>query len=160
MPAAAGLLGAPARADAAGDGCAFRRAGRRGSVALGILALAAHLLRRRLMEEEALPFPTGTPPRSPSPRCMPPEPQENQGRGVWLAVAGVVATGSRCYGTSSSAQMVAVPGSVGGVPAASLAGVAWSPMLVAVGMMWRGCTWAEHAVGGAGGMGAWTVSWS
>ncbi|WP_342378726.1 OPT/YSL family transporter [Myxococcus stipitatus] len=164
MPAAAGLLGPlPALMllgmDVPGVAVAAW------SVALGILGvLAAHLLRRRLMEEEALPFPTGIATAELITAMHASEPQENQGRGVWLAVAGVVATGVTVLRDilQRLPGMVAVPGSVGGVPAASLAwGVAWSPMLVAVGMMaglHLGLSMLLGALVAWGGLSPWLVS--
>ncbi|AGC42303.1 OPT family oligopeptide transporter [Myxococcus stipitatus DSM 14675] len=164
MPAAAGLLGPlPALMllgmDVPGVAVAAW------SVALGILGvLAAHLLRRRLMEEEALPFPTGIATAELITAMHASEPRANKGRGVWLVVAGVVATGVTVLRDilQRLPGMVAVPGSVGGVPAASLAwGVAWSPMLVAVGMMaglHLGLSMLLGALVAWGGLSPWLVS--
>ncbi|MBZ4415415.1 OPT/YSL family transporter [Myxococcus sp. RHSTA-1-4] len=139
MPAAAGLLGAlPALAmlgvSVPGWGVAAW------SVALGALGvLAAYLLRRRLVAEEALPFPTGiataeliTAMHAPS------QPERRTGRGWLLAgVSGVsVAVTALRDGFKWLPGMTALPGTLGGVPAATLTwGIGWSPMLLAIGMM-------------------------
>lgn len=141
MPAAAGLLGAmPALGllgvSVPGWGVVAW------SVALGTLGvLAAHVLRRRLVAEEALPFPTGaataeliTAMHAPAQ----PEQQQRAGRGWMLAaVAGVsVAVTALRDAFKVLPGMTALPGSLGGVPAASLTwGIGWSPMLLAIGMM-------------------------
>ncbi|NTX06222.1 MULTISPECIES: OPT family oligopeptide transporter [Myxococcus] len=138
MPAAAGLLGPlPALMllglDVPGVGVAVW------SVALGVLGvLAAHLLRRRLMEEEALAFPTGITTAELITAMHASAPEENRGRGVWLAVAAGVSAAITAVRDvlQKLPGMVAAPGSVGGVSTASLTwGLAWSPMLLAVGMM-------------------------
>ncbi|WP_338870696.1 OPT family oligopeptide transporter [Myxococcus stipitatus] len=164
MPAAAGLLGPLPALMLLGmkmPGVAVAA----WSVALGVLGvLAAHLLRRRLMEEEALPFPTGIATAELISAMHASAPQENRGRGVWLAGAGAVSAAITVLRDilQRLPGMVAMPGSVGGVPAASLVwGVAWSPMLMAVGMMagpHLGLSMLLGAGAAWGGLSPWLVS--
>ncbi|WP_141620662.1 OPT family oligopeptide transporter [Myxococcus sp. AB036A] len=139
MPAAAGLLGAlPALTllgtSVPGWGVAVW------SVALGVLGvLAAHLLRRRLVAQEALPFPTGiataeliTAMHASTGDTV------RAGRGRLLAGAGVAAVAVTAARDAFKwlPGMTALPGTLAGLPAASLTwGVGWSPMLLAIGMM-------------------------
>lgn len=142
MPAAAGLLGAlPALSllglDVPGWGVVAW------SVALGALGvLAAHLLRRRLVVEEALPFPTGIATSELITAMHAPAKPEAQARGGprrWplAAVAGVsVAVTALRDAFKVLPGMTALPGALGGVPLANLTwGIGWSPMLLAIGMM-------------------------
>jgi putative OPT family oligopeptide transporter len=140
MPAAAGLLGAlPALSllglSVPGWGVVAW------SVALGALGvLAAHVLRRRLVEEEALPFPTGAATAELiTAMHAPTQPEVRTGHRGWVlaAVAGVsVAITALRDAFKVLPGMTAMPGSLGGVPAASLTwGIGWSPMLLAIGMM-------------------------
>ncbi|WP_426757006.1 OPT/YSL family transporter [Myxococcus sp. Y35] len=139
MPAAAGLLGAlPALtllgAAVPGWGVAVW------SVALGVLGvLAAHLLRRRLVVQEALPFPTGIATAELITAMHASSGAEvRAGRGRLLAGAGAVAVAITAARDALKwlPGMTALPGTLGGVPAASLTwGVGWSPMLLAIGMM-------------------------
>ncbi|WP_164008364.1 OPT/YSL family transporter [Pyxidicoccus trucidator] len=138
MPAAAGLLGAlPALTllgiSVPGWGVAAW------SVALGALGvLAAYLLRKRLVAEEALPFPTGIATAELITAMHAQPEQQRTGRG-WLVAgaAGVsVAITALRDGFKWLPGMTALPGSLGGVPVASLTwGIGWSPMLLAIGMM-------------------------
>ncbi|MBJ6761454.1 OPT/YSL family transporter [Myxococcaceae bacterium JPH2] len=141
MPAAVGLLGAvPAMmmvgVSVSGWGVAAW------GVALGALGvLAAALLRRRLVVEEALPFPTGTATAeliSTLHATRPPGATQRSGRGRTLAGAGAVAmaiTWLRDARGLLPSQWVP-PGSLGGVPLSTLGwGVGISPMLLAVGML-------------------------
>ncbi|NVJ02371.1 OPT/YSL family transporter [Myxococcus sp. AM009] len=139
MPAAAGLLGALPALTLLGTsvpvwGVAVW------SVALGVLGvLAAHLLRRRLVAQEALPFPTGiataeliTAMHASTGDTV------RAGRGRLLAGAGAVAVAVTAARDSLKwlPGMTALPGTLAGLPAASLTwGVGWSPMLLAIGMM-------------------------
>jgi uncharacterized oligopeptide transporter (OPT) family protein len=166
MPAAAGLLGAlPALAmlgiSVPGWGVAAW------SVALGALGvLAAYLLRRRLVAEEALPFPTGIATAElitlmHAPSRAEAEAERSAGRGwrvAGAAGAGVVVTALR-DGFMWLPGMTALPGALGGVSAASLTwGVAWSPMLLAIGMMTGlrlGLSMLAGAVVGWGVLGGW-----
>ncbi|AEI62733.1 OPT family oligopeptide transporter [Corallococcus macrosporus] len=139
MPAAAGLLGALPALTMLGTsvpawGVAVW------SVALGALGvLAAHLLRRRLVAQEALPFPTGiataeliTAMHASTADTV------RAGRGRLLAGAGAVAVAITAARDALKwlPGMTAMPGTLAGLPAASLTwGVGWSPMLLAIGMM-------------------------
>ncbi|MCP3103756.1 OPT/YSL family transporter, partial [Myxococcus sp. K15C18031901] len=138
MPAAAGLLGAmPALTllgmQVPGVGVAAW------SVALGVLGvLAAHLLRRRLLLDEALAFPTGITTAELITTMHAAGDEARTGRGFWLAGAGGVSAGLTLLRDvlKRLPGLAEAPGALGGVSAASLTwGVAWSPMLVAVGMM-------------------------
>ena len=139
MPAAAGLFGAlPALAmlgiTVPGWGVAAW------SVALGTLGvLAAYLLRKRLVVEEALAFPTGLATAELiTAMHAPARPEQRTGRGWRVAgAAGVsVAITALKDGFKWLPGMTALPGTLGGVPAASLTwGIGWSPMLLAIGMM-------------------------
>jgi len=139
MPAAAGLLGAlPALAllgtAVPGWGVAVW------SVALGVLGvLAAHLLRRRLVAQEALPFPTGIATAELITAMHASRGEEvRAGRGRLLAGAGVAAVAVTAARDALKwlPGMTALPGTLGGVSAASLTwGIGWSPMLLAIGMM-------------------------
>ncbi|MCE9672230.1 OPT/YSL family transporter [Myxococcus stipitatus] len=138
MPAAAGLLGAlPALTllgmQVPGVGVAVW------SVALGGLGvLAAHLLRRRLLVDEALAFPTGITTAELITTLHAAGAEERSGRGWWLSGAALVSAGLTLLRDvlRKLPGLVEAPGALGGVSAASLTwGVAWSPMLVAVGMM-------------------------
>ncbi|SET02708.1 oligopeptide transporter, OPT superfamily [Myxococcus fulvus] len=164
MPAAAGLLGPlPALMllglDVPGVAVAAW------SVALGVLGvLAAHLLRRRLMEEERLAFPTGIATAELITAMHASAPEENRGRGWWLAAAAALSTGFTVLRDAFQKVpgMVAAPGTVGGASAASLTwGLAWSPMLVAVGMMaglHLGLSMLLGALVGWGVLSPWLVS--
>ncbi len=139
MPAAAGLLGAlPALAllgtAVPGWGVAVW------SVALGVLGvLAAHLLRRRLVDQEALPFPTGIATAELITAMHASRGEEvRAGRGRLLAGAGAAAVAVTAARDALKwlPGMTALPGTLGGVAAASLTwGIGWSPMLLAIGMM-------------------------
>ncbi|HZI08770.1 MAG TPA: OPT family oligopeptide transporter [Myxococcus sp.] len=134
MPAAAGLLGAlPALTllgvSVPGWGVAAW------SVALGALGvLAAYLLRRRLVVQEALPFPTGIATAELIQTMHAPAgAQARGGRGWWLAGAAgasVVVTALR-DAFKVLPGMTALPGAAGALGW----GVGWSPMLLAIGMM-------------------------
>ncbi|GHG98099.1 OPT/YSL family transporter [Comamonas sp. JC664] len=139
MPAAAGLLGALPALTLLGTsvpawGVAVW------SVALGVLGvLAAHLLRRRLVAQEALPFPTGIATAELITAMHASTGTEARaGRGWLLAGAGAAAVAVTAVRDAFKwlPGMTALPGTLGGVPAASLTwGVGWSPMLLAIGMM-------------------------
>ncbi|RKH29622.1 OPT family oligopeptide transporter [Corallococcus praedator] len=142
MPAAAGLLGAlPALAllGVAVPGWGIAAWG----LVLGTVGvLVAGLLRRRLLEQEALPFPTGIATAeliSTLHAATPTEaPGASVGRGRTLVGAGVVAMVVTWMRDSRGwlPGMVGLPGRVGGAPLESLTwGVGVSPMLLAVGMM-------------------------
>jgi len=140
MPAAAGLLGAlPALAMLGifvpGWGVAVW------SVALGTLGvLAAHLLRRRLVTEEALPFPTGIATAELITAMHAPTQPEQPRTGRGWRVAGAAGVSGAVTALRDAFQwlpgMMALPGTLGGVPVAHLTwGIGWSPMLLAIGMM-------------------------
>ncbi|RKH46564.1 OPT/YSL family transporter [Corallococcus sicarius] len=142
MPAAAGLLGAlPALAllgvSVPGWGIAAW------GLVLGTMGvLVAGLLRRRLLEQEALPFPTGIATAeliSTLHAATPTEARDTPaGRGRTMVGVGLLAMGVTWLRDARAAlpAMVGLPGSVGGAPLASLTwGVGVSPMLLAVGMM-------------------------
>ncbi|WP_404365534.1 OPT/YSL family transporter [Corallococcus coralloides] len=142
MPASAGLLGAlPALAflgmSVPGWGIAAW------GVVLGVLGvLVAGLLRRRLLEQEALPFPTGIATAELISTLHAASPSEARdtpaGRGRTLVGAGLVAMALTWMRDARGwlPGMVALPGRVGGVGLDALTwGVGMSPMLLAVGMM-------------------------
>ncbi|QSQ20332.1 OPT/YSL family transporter [Pyxidicoccus parkwayensis] len=140
MPAAAGLLGAlPALSllglEVPGWGVVAW------SVALGTLGvLAAHVLRRRLVVEEALPFPTGIATAELiTAMHASAQPEVFSGRRRWpLAVVASLSVTVTALRDAFKVLpgMTALPGSLGGVPAANLTwGIGWSPMLLAIGMM-------------------------
>ncbi|RKH06402.1 OPT family oligopeptide transporter [Corallococcus sp. CA053C] len=142
MPAAAGLLGAlPALAllGVAVPGWGIAAWG----LVLGTVGvLVAGLLRRRLLEQEALPFPTGIATAeliSTLHAATPTEARDTPaGRGRTLVGAGLLAMGVTWLRDARGAlpAMVGLPGSVGGTALSSLTwGVGVSPMLLAVGMM-------------------------
>ncbi|RKH62910.1 OPT family oligopeptide transporter [Corallococcus interemptor] len=109
--------------------------------AVGVLV--ASLLRRRLVEQEALPFPTGIATAeliSTLHAATPPDEARDTraGRGRTLVVSGVVAMAITWMRDARAwlPGMVALPGRVGGVPLESVMwGVGLSPMLLSVGMM-------------------------
>ncbi|WP_223642163.1 OPT family oligopeptide transporter [Corallococcus sp. EGB] len=142
MPASAGLLAAiPALAmlgtRVPGWGIAVW------GLVLGVLGvLVAGLLRRRLLEQEALPFPTGIATAELISTMHSATPSEAQGArgggGRTLVGAGVVAMLLTWMRDSRGwlPGMVALPGRVAGASLESLTwGVGMSPMLLAVGMM-------------------------
>ncbi len=162
MPAAAGLLGAlPALAmlgvSVPGWGVAAW------SVALGTLGvLAAYLLRKRLVVEEALPFPTGIATAEVITALHAPARPEQPTGGGWrvAGAAGLsVAVTALRDGFRWLPGMTALPGTVGGVSLANLTwGLGWSPMLLAIGMMTGlrlGLSLLAGAVVGWGVLGAW-----
>ncbi len=138
MPAAAGLLGAlPALTllgiSVPGWGVALW------SVALGVLGvLAAYLLRKRLVVEEALPFPTGLATAELITAMHHAPEQQHAGRGWRVAGAAAVSVAITALRDAFKwlPGMTALPGTLGGVPVANLTwGIGWSPMLLAIGMM-------------------------
>ncbi|WP_375756453.1 OPT/YSL family transporter [Corallococcus exercitus] len=142
MPASAGLLGALPALALLGTGLPGWGIAAWGLV-LGVVGvLVAGLLRRRLLEQEALPFPTGIATAELISTLHAATPTEAQGspagRGRTLVGAGVVAMLLTWMRDSRGwlPGMVALPGRVGGVTLESLTwGVGMSPMLLAVGMM-------------------------
>ncbi|GMU00397.1 OPT family oligopeptide transporter [Corallococcus caeni] len=142
MPASAGLLGALPALALLGTGVPGWGIAAWGLV-LGVVGvLVAGLLRRRLLEQEALPFPTGIATAELISTLHAATPTEAQGtpagRGRTLVGAGVVAMVLTWMRDSRGwlPGMVALPGRVGGVALESLTwGVGMSPMLLAVGMM-------------------------
>jgi uncharacterized oligopeptide transporter (OPT) family protein len=153
MPAAAGLLGAlPALAmlgvSVPGWGVAAW------SVALGALGvLAAYLLRRRLVVQEALPFPTGIA-TAELIQAMhaPAQPQARTGRGGWLAASAGVSVAVTALRDAFKVLpgMTAAPGAAGALGW----GVGWSPMLFAIGMMTGPHLGLSMLLGAAVGWGA------
>ncbi|RKH64613.1 OPT/YSL family transporter, partial [Corallococcus aberystwythensis] len=142
MPASAGLLGALPALALLGTGVPGWGIAAWGLV-LGVVGvLVAGLLRRRLLEQEALPFPTGIATAELISTLHAATPTEAQGapagRGRTLVGAGMVAMVLTWMRDSRGwlPGMVALPGRVGGVSLESLTwGVGMSPMLLAVGMM-------------------------
>ncbi|NBD07397.1 OPT/YSL family transporter [Corallococcus silvisoli] len=140
MPASAGLLGALPALALWGTGVPGWGIAAWG-IALGAVGvLVAGLLRRRLLEQEALPFPTGiaTAELISTLHAATPARDAPAGRGRTLVGAGLVAMGLTWLRDARGwlPAMVALPGRVGGVPLESLTwGVGMSPMLLAVGMM-------------------------
>jgi uncharacterized oligopeptide transporter (OPT) family protein len=137
VPAAAGLLGAlPALAmlglEIPGWGVAAW------GLALGALGvLAGFLLRRRLIVEEGLPFPTGAA-TAELITTLHGAGSASAGRARGLlgvgAVAAVVTWLRDALGWIPS--LTALPGHLGGLPAGTFTlGVAWSPMLLGIGIM-------------------------
>ncbi|NOK23958.1 OPT/YSL family transporter, partial [Corallococcus carmarthensis] len=142
MPASAGLIAAIPALALLGTGVPGWGIASWGLV-LGVVGvLVAGLLRRRLVEQEALPFPTGIATAELISALHAATPSEAQGtragRGRTLVGAGVVAMVLTWMRDSRGwlPGMVALPGRVGGVSLESLTwGVGVSPMLLAVGMM-------------------------
>ncbi|NNB84202.1 OPT family oligopeptide transporter [Corallococcus sp. AB032C] len=142
MPASAGLLAAMPALALLGTGVPGWGITAWGLV-LGVVGvLVAGLLRRRLLEQEALPFPTGIATAELISTLHAATPSEAQGtrtgRGRTLVGAGVVAMALTWMRDARGwlPGMVALPGRVGGVSLESLTwGVGLSPMLLAVGMM-------------------------
>jgi uncharacterized oligopeptide transporter (OPT) family protein len=155
MPAVAGLLGAvPALAllGEAPGGLLLVGWG----IAIGVLGLAvAVALRRRLLEDEALPFPSGLATAELIGAMHATRGERRRARLLLGAgAAGAVFTALR-DGARLVPAVAAWPWAVAGVPGAALTlGVAWSPMLVGVGAL------AGLRTGGAvvaGAVAAWGV---
>jgi uncharacterized oligopeptide transporter (OPT) family protein len=154
MPAVTGLLGAvPALALLGGapGGLLLVAWG----VALGVLGLAvAVALRRRLLDDEALPFPSGLATAELIGAMH--AARGERGRARWLLGAGVASALFTVL--RDAARLVpavaAWPWAVAGVPGAALTlGVAWSPMLAGVGALAGVRTGVAILAGAAAGWG-------
>lgn len=137
VPAAAGLLGALPALTMMGVGVPGWGVAAWG-LALGLLGvLAAFLLRRRLIVDEALPFPTGA---ATAELIGNLHGAGTEGKGRAWGFAGT-ALGSMALTWMREArgwipQMSVVPGTLAGLPAGTFTlGVAWSPMLLGIGAM-------------------------
>lgn len=138
MPAAAGLLGSlPALALMQISVPAWGVVA--WGAALGVLGvLAAYLLRKRLLVDEALPFPTGvataeviTAMHKSARAAQPGRARVLMGSGL----ASMVLTWLRDV-TAWVPSLTPMPGRLAGLPASSFTwGIGWNPMLLAIGMM-------------------------
>jgi putative OPT family oligopeptide transporter len=138
MPAAAGLLGSlPALALMGISVPAWGVVA--WGAALGVLGvLAAYLLRRRLLVDEGLPFPTGVATAEVITAMHKTGRVEKPGRARVLAGSGVVSmvlTWMRDV-TQWVPAVTPVPGQLAGLPASTFSwGFGWNPMLLAIGVM-------------------------
>ncbi|WP_224364972.1 OPT/YSL family transporter [Hyalangium versicolor] len=138
MPAAAGLLGSlPALAlmDITVPAWGVVAWG----AALGVLGvLAAYLLRRRLLVDEALPFPTGVATAEVITAMHQKGRATQPGRARVLLSSGLVSMGMTWLRdvTGWVPSVTAMPGKLAGLPASNFTwGLGWNPMLLAIGMM-------------------------
>ncbi|MFL5344038.1 MAG: OPT/YSL family transporter [Hyalangium sp.] len=138
MPAAAGLLGSlPALALMNVSVPAWGVVA--WGAALGVLGvLAAYLLRRRLIIDEKLPFPTGVATAEVITAMHKTGRVERPGRAQLLAGSGVVSmvlTWLRDV-TQTVPAVTPFPGTLAGLPTSNFSwGFGWNPMLVAIGVM-------------------------
>jgi uncharacterized oligopeptide transporter (OPT) family protein len=138
MPAAAGLLGSlPALTMLGYDVPAWSVVA--WGAALGVLGvLAAFLLRRRLLVEEALPFPTGVATAEVITAMHKTGRVERPGRAQVLLGSGLLSVGVTWLRDVSGwlPSVSAFPGRLAGLPASSFTlGFGWSPVMLAIGMM-------------------------
>jgi putative OPT family oligopeptide transporter len=164
VPAAAGLLGAVPALDLLGRSVPGWGIALWGLVLalLGILLGAA--LRRRLLEEEKLPFPTSVATAEVIEALHAGAPAAGGRTRAWLwgGVGGAVVGWFRDGRPSLVPAVLAVPGSAAGVPLATLGiGVSTSPLLWGVGMVVGlriGLSMLLGSVLGWGVLGPWLVS--
>ncbi|WP_224243032.1 OPT/YSL family transporter [Hyalangium gracile] len=138
MPAAAGLLGSlPALAMMGISVPAWGVVA--WGAALGLLGvLAAYLLRRRLLIEEGLPFPTGVATAEVITAMHKAERVAQPGRARVLMGSGLASMALTWLRDVSGwvPAMTAMPGRLAGLPASTFTwGFGWNPMLLAIGMM-------------------------
>jgi uncharacterized oligopeptide transporter (OPT) family protein len=132
-PAAAGLLGAIPALSLLGRNTPGWIAGSWG-LALGVLGvLLALALRRRLIEEERLPFPTGV---ATAGVIRAVHGGESSGARLLLGVGGASAALTAVREASWLPAVTALPGTLAGAPAAAFGlGFAWSPMMAGAGLV-------------------------
>src|SRR6266581_3354 len=132
-PAAAGLLGAIPALSLMGRDISGWIVGAWG-LALGVLGvLLALALRRRLIEEERLPFPTGI---ATAGVIRAAHGGERSGARLLLGVGGASAALTAAREASWLPAVTALPGTLAGAPAAAFGlGFAWSPMMAGAGLV-------------------------
>lgn len=156
MPAAAGLLGAVPAAALLGATLPAWAVLAWGA-GLGVLGvLLALALRERLIVEEGLPFPTGTATAEVI-RAMHRGPQEASSRAralLWAAGLAAAVTWLRDGRPALLPALLAAPGAILGLPAATLGlGLSLSPMMAGVGLV-------AGVPTGAGLLGGSLVAWA